>query len=123
MPSRVNLTDLNAMEAAAIAQAAEKKKKRPVANVYQYELKRLRKGSQVEVEFARVEIETTPIVKGSIPIEIPLTEVLGKSSASTVQVGARMTYSLEPARDRICSALVLGDCQRFERLSLPNLVG
>ena len=50
MLPRVNLATLRAME--ATARALEKKKKRPAADLGQYELRHLRKGPRVEAESA-----------------------------------------------------------------------
>ena len=49
MPPKINLTALKAMEAAFVAQAAEKKKKRLVIRTGQYELKHLRKGPRTDL--------------------------------------------------------------------------
>ena len=46
---RLDLVALKAMEAAATAWAAEKKKKKPVVEASQYELRRLKKGLRIEL--------------------------------------------------------------------------
>ena len=114
MSPRVNLADLKAVQAATVVRAAKRKKKIPAADAGQYELRRLRKGPRIEVESVRVEVETSPVVKGSISTGIPLTEVLGGSSVGTVQAGVGRSYLPEPTRDKIRSVLVLGDRHRFE---------
>ena len=98
MPPRVNLVALRTIEAAVTDRTAEKKKKkRPTADPGQYELRRLRKGSQVEaeveVETARVEVETTLLVTRSISIGIPLIRASGGCLANTTQARVGMSYS------------------------------
>ena len=101
------------MEAAAAARAAEKKKKRPVAEVDQYELKRLKRGNRVDSlgEVAsRVEVEVTPTVRPMvILLGVPLVEVVGGSSPRLVRSEAKGSHLPEPAWDRIRLALLLGD--------------
>ena len=80
MPPRVNLESLKMLEAIIVAWVAERKKKRPAADVGQYELRRLRKGLQLEEGSTQVEVETTLVAKGRILTGIPL----GGSSAGTV---------------------------------------
>ena len=69
--------------AAAAATRAVEKKKRPTTDPNQYELRCLKNGpwieAQVEFEAARVKVKTAPVVRGSIPIGIPLTGASGES--------------------------------------------
>ena len=60
---------------------------------------------------------------GVFLLVIPLVEVVGGSPSRPDCLEAIGSHSLEPARERIRSALLLGDIQRFERLTLPELVG
>ena len=46
MPPKVDLVARQVMEATIVAWAAEKRKKRPAVQVGQYELKRIRRGTQ-----------------------------------------------------------------------------
>ena len=71
----------------------------------------------VEVEVA---LTVCPRV---IPLGVSLVEVAGGSSPRPVRSKAEGSHSSEPARDRIRSALLLGDNQRFEKLALPELEG
>ena len=96
MPPKVDLDVRKAMEAAATARAAEKKKKRPVVHAGQYELKRMRRGPQVDPaggDTALLKVETSPTVSlMAIPIGVSLTQMArGSTSRSAhpeVKVGS-----------------------------------
>ena len=49
MAPRIDLAALKAMEAIAVDRTTEKKKKRPIADAGQYELRYLKKGPQIEM--------------------------------------------------------------------------
>ena len=120
MPPKVDLATRKAMEATVTYRATEKKK-RPSTEVGQYELKRLKRGIRVDPPgevAARVEVDVAPTVHPTvIPFGVPLVEAAGWP----VRSEAERSHSPEPARDRIRSALLLGDVQRFEKLTLLEL--
>ena len=113
MTPSVDLASLKVMEAAVAARVAEKKKNRPVVEASQYDLRHLRKVRRTKptgYKIAWTEEEAGPKTPlGSIPIGVPLVEVVWANPVVTVKQKAGASYLPEPARDKIRSTMILGD--------------
>ena len=78
----------------------------------------------VGVKAARSEVEiASSDSMGVILLGIPLAEVTGESSLRLARSEADGSHLSVPAQERIRSVLLLGDIQRFETLTLHELVG
>ena len=81
MPPKVNLVARQAIEAAAVAQAAEKRKNRPAGQADHYELKRIQRGTRDDLaqgDAVRMEVGATLAGSPGVgPLAIPLVKVVG----------------------------------------------
>ena len=97
MLPRVDLVARQAMEAAVIARAADRKKKRLAV----FELKRIRRGPRDDLVWDSLqrELATTPAgSRGVVPLAIPLIEA---GSSRPVRLEPFESHPSESARERI----------------------
>ena len=112
MPPKVDMAARRALDAAAAARQAEKKK-RPAAEAGQYQLKRIRRGPP-PLAPRSPPTRTSPAVLEAIPL-------VGGSAAAAVHLEATGGSLPEPARESIRPTLLFGEARRFEIMSLQEL--
>ena len=111
MPPKVDMAARRALEAAAAARQAEKKK-RPADEAGQYQLKRIRRGPAPPAP--RASPARGPVIREAIPLP-------GIAVAEAVRPEPARGPQPETPRERIRPILPLGEARRFEIMTLQKL--